>query len=520
MTRSHVSRSVGLLLLGSAVIGAWPTTPAWGQMRTSSLTDADRVVLRQYAADTWRSMEKLTLPSGLPADRIHRNGDGWTAPVYETTPTNIASYLWSVLGAEQLQLITHEQALNRLTQTIQTLEAMNRPHGFFLNDIDPRDGSPLKVSPVDDVPRRPLLSTVDNAWLAVALTMVVNTQPELAPSAERLLAAMDFGFFYDSYDPANPAQHPGLLRVGYRADAGEFYGHYGMLNSEARIASYVAIARGQLPPEHYFRMYRTLPTELAPQMQTPTGEIREYLGVKVFEGAYEYLGHRIVPSWGGSMFEALMVPLFVPEAAWAPKSWGINHPLYVRGQIEHGLREMQYGFWGFSPAFRPTGGYEVYGVKGLGTSADGYLSYDPAWGFPPYMATLTTRSIHGVVTPHASFLALPFAAREAMDNLSALKSRFPAYGSLGFQDSVDVWSGLVSGYVIALDQGMIMAAITNELTDDFMHKSFTTGAVDRVIQPLIAQEQFTAGATAEFPRAHLPLPPITDTARVQIRITR
>ena len=44
--------------------------------------------------------------------------------------------------------------------------------------------------------------------------------------------------------------------------------------------------------------------------------------VKVFEGTYDYRGVRIVPSWGGSMFEALMVPLFVPEDAWAPRSWG------------------------------------------------------------------------------------------------------------------------------------------------------------------------------------------------------
>jgi hypothetical protein len=39
---------------------------------------------------------------------------------------------------------------------------------------------------------------------------------------------------------------------------------------------------------------------------------------------------RIVPSWGGSIFEVLMVTLFVPEERWAPRSWGINQPLYVR----------------------------------------------------------------------------------------------------------------------------------------------------------------------------------------------
>jgi hypothetical protein len=41
----------------------------------------------------------------------------------------------------------------------------------------------------------------------------------------------------------------------------------------------------------------------------PEGDIRTYLGVDVYEGAYTYRGMNIVPSWGGSMFEALMVTL-------------------------------------------------------------------------------------------------------------------------------------------------------------------------------------------------------------------
>ena len=71
---------------------------------------------------------------------------------------------------------------------------------------------------------------------------------------------------------------------------------------------------------------------------------------------------RIVPSWGGSMFEDLMVTLFVPEELWAPRSWGVNHPMYVRAQIEYGLADAGYGFWGFSPACNPDGGYRTYGV--------------------------------------------------------------------------------------------------------------------------------------------------------------
>ena len=214
--------------------------------------------------------------------------------------------------------------------------------------------------------------------------MVANSELSLRERAGRLLEPIDFRFFYDPYDAADPIRHPGQLHVGYRTDDQTFYGHYGMLNTEARIASYLGIARGQLPPEHYYRMFRTLPENLGPQQQSPRGTTRDYYGVRVFEGSYDYRGARIVPSWGGSMFEALMVTLFVPEDVWAPRSWGINHPLYVRAQIAHGLEEVGYGYWGFSPAASPRGGYEVYGVKALGTYTLGYFSYEIG---PPVPAT-------------------------------------------------------------------------------------------------------------------------------------
>ena len=103
-------------------------------------------------------MDRLAQPSGLPADRVHRKGDGWDLAVMETSPTNIGCYIWCVLAAEKLGIIPREEARDRLATTIATLERMDRPHGFFVNDIDPRDGSRLKASPVDRSPRRPLLS--------------------------------------------------------------------------------------------------------------------------------------------------------------------------------------------------------------------------------------------------------------------------------------------------------------------------------------------------------------------------
>ncbi len=438
------------------------------------LGPADRAALSGYARDTWRSFDALVLPSGLPSDMLTKTADGWSTARY-TSPSDIAAYLWSTIAAEDLKIIDRDEAATRMSRTLAAVEKLERSHGFFFNWYDPQDGATLKIWP-GGAPVRPFLSTVDNAWLAASLMMVRNARPQFRGVADGLLAPMNFGFFYDAYDAKNPALHPGLLRGGYFADDNRYAGfHYGMLNTEARIASYVGISRGQLPLEHYYRMSRARPPENDGRVATIRGEVREYQGVPVDEGYRTYRGLRIVPSWDGSMFEALMVSLFVPEAEWAPNGWGLNHPLYVRASIENATQDVRLPAWGASPSSIPGGGYRVYGVPSLGVDGRKADSGDT------------------VMTPHASFLALPFAPREAIDNMEILAGRFKAYGPHGFFDAVDVSSGRLAECELALDQGMIMASVANFLSEGSLQKAFCEGKVAEVIRPLIAPERFGSG---------------------------
>ena len=171
----------------------------------------------------------------------------------------------------------------------------------------------LEKSPYDGEPIPPILSCVDNGWLAAALILVRNTDPALRERAAALLEPMDFAFFYVAYDAADPRNHPGQIHGPYHVNRKTFGGFHRLLNTEQRITAYVAMARGQVSPEHYYRVERTLKPGEGKQSQVPEGEVRTYLGIPVFEGHYTYRGMRIVPSWGGSMFEDLMVTLFVPE---------------------------------------------------------------------------------------------------------------------------------------------------------------------------------------------------------------
>lgn len=500
-----------------AVLAVSATLPALAQaeQKDNRLSSSQRRTLERYAADTWRSFVAMTnTQTGLTADNI--NADTRAVAAY-TSPTNIGSYIWSTLAARDLGIIKPKEARDRIAQTLATVATLERhtPSGMFYNWYNPATGAKLTTWPVDGNTVYPFLSSVDNGWLAAALIMVTNSVPQLRDQAQSIVDDMNFACYYDP--------QAGLLRGGFwdtTAPAGNwptgFYcdpnagisvyytgHHYGTLNTEPRIASYIGIAKDGIPATHYFKMWRTFPDACDwswPEMR-PQGVTRNYLGVDVYEGHYTYRGMDIVPSWGGSMFEALMVPLLVPEETWGAKSWGVNHPLYVQAQIEHGLKEAKYGYWGFSPANMPEGGYREYGVDAIGMDTNGYTSdqertsVDYGWSDPACSrpANIPTEFGNGVVTPHASFLALDFKPDAALKNLDNLRDDFDAYGWGGFYDSINVGTGVVSDFYLALDQGMIMAALGNELRNDRLQDYFTKGQIERTIKPILRMEEFTAG---------------------------
>ena len=100
---------------------------------------------------------------------------------------------------------------------------------------------------------------------------------ELAAHAERETLGMDFGLLYDT-----TVRH---FFLGYNLTANQMDPHhYDLLASEARLASFVAIAKGDVPVSHWFSLERPLTR---------------------IDGIPTLL------SWGGTMFEYLMPPLLL-----------------------------------------------------------------------------------------------------------------------------------------------------------------------------------------------------------------
>jgi hypothetical protein len=514
------------LLVGAgatAALGLVSTRAASAQGAPAFVRSADPYAvqsarLHTWAADTWRSLVALTdSTTGLPADNIPESLAAQDRSGY-TSPTNIGGYLWSTVVARDLGIISAGECTRRLIQTLHTLLRMRHhtPSGMYYNWYDESTGGVITSWPGTGDRVYPFLSSVDNGWLGAALRVVMASDPGAAPLATRIFGRMRWDMFYDTnaslkpglihggfYDAPPPPGFSGFTgnHIGVGPDVWYTNHHYDTTVSETRITSYLGILTGQIPGAQYFAMWRTFPASCDWDWQEmqPVGQERSYLGVNVYEGAYTYRGMHIVPGWGGSMFEELMPDMFVPETSWAPRSWGLNHPLHVRAQREHGLLEAGYGYWGFSPSSDPAGGYREFGVDALGLNPDGYFSDEDKTNYDAGFGTCragTNPSPHygdGVVTPHASFLAMMHEPQQAYANLVGIQDDLKAYGTGGFFDAVAVRSGRIARRYLSLDQAMVMGSIGNVLADNVIRRAFSTTAVERALRPVIGLEEFGAG---------------------------
>jgi hypothetical protein len=361
--------------------------------------------------------------------------------------------MMATVGARDLGFITDAEATDRLRRVLDTLDHLEKHEGFFFNYYD--------TTTLERTSN--FISFVDSSWLTAGLMVVKSAVPALADRVQRLLDAESYRFFYD--DVAQQMSHGYYVNVPTRSEY-----HYGVLYTEARLGSLIALGRGDAPEEHWFALVRTYPPEASWQRQKPEGwRARTVRGHRIESGTYEWKGLRYVPSWGGSMFEALMPTLVVDEARFAPKSLGRNGEAHAAVQRRYATEELGYPVWGLSPATKPTSdGYGEYGVRELGT-----LGY-PAGAIAPYAAALAV-------------LALP---DEAMANLRQIAERYDAYGEYGFYDSVDPVSGRVAYQYLALDQAMTLIALADALHDHCVQKYFAADPVAARALALIGDEDF------------------------------
>ncbi|MFH1381120.1 MAG: glucoamylase family protein, partial [Candidatus Omnitrophota bacterium] len=394
----------------------------------------------------------------LPLDNIGFTEDG---PVTKDTRvgdytniTNVGLYLMCVVSGYDFGFITKEEAVKRLNLTLDSIDKLAKFNGFPYNYYD--------ITIFQETSN--FISYVDSGWLACGIVVAKNAFPEeLGERCQKMLDGMDFGFFYDKIE--KHMYHGYYTNINYYSEY-----RYGAFYTEPRAVSYLAIGKGDVPVEHWFALARTFPETWFWQTQRPKDrKVRHCMGYPVMGGYYVYDDIKFVPSWGGSMFEALMPTIVMEEKKLAPKGLGLNDERHAKIQIKYAIEKLGYdGVFGMSPSSVPEGGYSEYGVKPLGMK-----------GYKP-----------GVLTPHATFLALEFAPEESIKCMRQMLKLYNAYGEYGFYDAINVETGKVALKYLCLDQAMYFIALNNYLNDGAIRKRFHNDPIAKKAEVLLTSENF------------------------------
>ncbi|HEX3859055.1 MAG TPA: glucoamylase family protein [Pseudolabrys sp.] len=289
---------------------------------------------------------------------------------------------------------------------------------------------------------------------ASAAKLLNHRLSTLGGLAGTMFQSMEFGFLFDGDRQ--------LLSIGYRQGDGTLDPNfYDLLASEARLASFIAIAKGDLPAKHWFRLGRTL---------TPID------------------GGSALISWSGSMFEYLM-PSLVMRAPSGSLLEQTNR-LVVRRQEDYaeklgvpwGISESEYNARDIEQTYQ----YSSFGVPDLG-----------------YKRGLSDNI---VIAPYASGLASMIDPASVARNFRRL-TEIGARGDYGWIEALDYTRNrLPEGAKVALiraymahHQAMIIVAIANALHDGQMRERFHSEPIVKATELLLQERMPQDVAVARPP---------------------
>ncbi len=457
LCREWFSLAVGLatillarLRFGVLVGALWMLAPgiSWRLSRPvrsgSGLAPRDRAFLLHEATLIWRYFADFLRPEDhyLPPDNWQEQPAAGLGR--RTSPTNIGLALLSVLAAVDLDLLPQKRGAELIEHTLTTVERLEKLRGHLYNWYDTVSLRPLE----------PLyVSTVDSGNLCACLIALREGLYEwgeaaLARRAEALSDQMEFGWLFD--------RKRRLFSIGWDGREGRLTeGWYDLMASEARQTSYLAVARGEVPPKHWRRLGRML------------------LGENDYSG---------MASWTGTMFEYFMPNLLLPCEENSLMYESLSFCVYAqkrRGSKTHtpwGISES--AFYAFDPGMYYQ--YKAHGVQALGLKRG------------------LDREL--VVAPYASFLALLLAPKSAAANLRRLRD-MGLEGRYGLYEAVDYTRSRCRGGAqfevvrsyMAHHLGMSLVAVDNALRDNVMQRRFLRDCAMSAYRELL-QERVPVGA--------------------------
>lgn len=440
LTPSPIGLAAGIVWVLSpfvlAALGA-PNADAPAQLSRAAQRE-----LLGWAKATWQYFEAFCTAGEhyLPPDNVQTQPPTGTA--HRTSPTNMGFALLSALGAHALG-VDNGRGLALAERMLTTMEQLPRWNGHFYNwyhTCTLRPMPPLYVS------------TVDSGNCAAALLAAANAlrgwgQDALAARAQTLCDGMDFALLYD---PQRRLMHIGIdTGSGKRSE-----GYYDLLESEARLTSYFAVARGDVPREHWRALSRA-------QVQ--------------------HERYRGCVSWSGSVFEYLMPELFLPpqrdSLLWESAKFCLRvQRRRVRTGQPWGVSESAYFALDSALSYR----YKAHGCAALAMQPD------------------MDREL--VLSPYSAFLALAVAPRAAVRDLRRFAAR-GLLGQYGFREALDCTRARTGGggqivhCVMAHHQGMSLLSACNALCGGQVQRWFLEDPAMRAHMSLLS-ERLPLGAPA------------------------
>jgi hypothetical protein len=278
-----------------------------------------------------------------------------------------------------------------------------------------KDNSPMQV-----------LGEQLRASLAIAtqnLRTLSGTLSSLARTAESLAEETEFAFL------ADPDRQ--ILSIGYDVRGQKLHeACYDMIASEARIATFLAIARNEIPQQSWFKLSR--------------------------DHAFAF-GRFLLLSWTGTMFEYLMPALWMRSYS----NTLVSRTLVASVQVQRAFAHAHNIPWGISES-------------GASRKDDAGHYHYHAFGIPQ-IALWIEASAGPVVSPYSTFLALGVDSLGALRNLRRMASA-GWVGDYGFYEAVDYVSSPGKAVPVrewmAHHQGMSLLAILNLLHDNIVQRWF------------------------------------------------
>lgn len=524
---------IALLWTAAPAIAYWVSEPKTEPK--NELNEIEIAELRILARKTWSFFEDFVsaLDNYLPPDNYQENPPNGIA--HRTSPTNIGLFLASIMSARDLGYISTWEMLERLDNTITTIEKLKKWRGHLYNWYDTITLEVLRpnyISTVDSGNFIGYLMTLKQGLLeyknkpSVDKSMVLGLKDtsELMKSENEQLSLPDEAFsramegdaftysgfrelleaiieksdlkrfswgikLYKSAstflkeidcEDVHKSNEALILRlgemieridrlieetsflplfdnkrklfsIGYNEEEEQLTkSYYDLLASEARQASLISIARGEVKKEHWFMLNRTLT---------------------------EVNGYKGLISWTGTMFEYLMPLLIMKDY---PDT--LLHETYdfvIRCQKDYGSRRKvpwgvsESGYYNFD--FRLSYQYKAFGIPSLGLKRG--LINDT------------------VIAPYATVLALMVNPKEAYKNLTVLK-REGLDSPYGFYEAIDYTperlkrgkkSSIVRSFM-AHHQGMSFMALNNVINNNILQERFHREPVIKAVEILMQEK--------------------------------